>query len=215
MVVVVDVAPQLAAEHDLGVKPRSVNEFRLQRVKEGLDVCVLLRPATSRALLDPERPQPLPQRHGGVFTPPITVKDHAGRWLPTADRRVKHALRQVRISSARQAPREDPTRPLIHHHGEKPPLPAHRKVGEIAHPHLIGALCPTAREPIRMLSKEAMQRRIAPIDPRHPRAQSRRAHQSLDAAAAHAPSLGLELAMNARAPVAPTVTMKDRGDALC
>ena len=215
MVVVVDVAPQLAAEHDLGVKPRAVNEFRLQRVKEGLDVRIVLWSATSRALLDPKGPQPLSQRHGGVFTAPIAVKDHAVRWLPTADRRVKHALGQARISPASQAPREHPTRPLIHHHGEKPPLTAHREVREIAYPHLIGALCPTARKPIRMLGKETMEHRIAPIDPRHPRAQSRLAHESLDAPAAHATPLGLQLAMNARATVTTTVTMKDRGDALC
>jgi len=57
---------------------RVVNEFRLQRVKEGLDVRVVLRIPLRRTLQDAEGVQRLAQRHGRGFTAPITVKDHPG-----------------------------------------------------------------------------------------------------------------------------------------
>jgi len=66
-----------------------------------------------------------------------------------------------------------------------------------------------------MLRVKTMERRIASIDPRHTRSQVRLTHESLNTATAHATTLGLKLAMNARAPITPSVLMEDLSDALC
>ena len=101
-VVVRDVPSNGGAERALRREGRSVDEFRLQGVKEGLHVGVVLGPVLRGALPHPHGAEPIPKARGHVFTPPIAVKHEPGSGVASAEGGIKGALGQARIAAEKQ-----------------------------------------------------------------------------------------------------------------
>ena len=137
-VVIAHVLSEERTQRVVGGEGDAARQFGLERMKEGFRVCVVTRAAHIGTLQHAELRDPRTKRRAHVFDATITVKNDPVRALPTRRWR-EHRTRDVRGASARQRPREDASRILIHHDREIPPVDADAKIRNVADPHLIAA----------------------------------------------------------------------------
>lgn len=108
MIVVTQVPAQVEQEFSHCLKRASVDAVSLERMKEGLHMCILPRGATpSHALTCLRVAEVLPDPGAEELTAPVTMEDQTGRWLPTTQCGREYGARQSRISHLAQAPRQD------------------------------------------------------------------------------------------------------------
>src|SRR5437899_3831886 len=94
VIVIAKIAAQREPQPPFRRKPRAVHELGLQGVKERLHVCVVAwRADARRALPDPQRPQPVAERLGGILATAIAVEDEPGPRPPAQDRRTEDGAR--------------------------------------------------------------------------------------------------------------------------
>ena len=173
-------------------------------------MCVVAWRADARpALPDPQRPQAVAERLGGILAATIAVEDEPGPRAPAADGRIEHRPGEVGIACPPQRPREDATRVLIEHDRQKAPPPHDRDVRDIPDPDLIGPRGDAGPQPVGMLAVEAMQPGIGAVDLHDPRAQPRRAHEACDPASADGAPLRAQRALDAGTAVGPAVLLEE------
>src|SRR6266566_3222303 len=94
VIVIAKIAAQREPQPPFRRKPRAVHELGLQGVKKRLHVCVVAwRADARRALPDPQRPQPVAERLGGILAAAIAVEDEPGPRPPASDRSIEDGAR--------------------------------------------------------------------------------------------------------------------------
>ena len=210
MVVVANITSYAGTKLGVVGKDHPVNELGLERMEERLHVRIVARRAsTGRALKCSERPHAIAKPRTGVFAAAVAVEDQTWARPAESHRAVEGRSRQPRVPYPGQAPAQKSPREPIHHYSQEPPTPFDRQVGDVTHPDLVHSPDPGLPESIRVLLVEAVQVRIRPIHPHHPRTQTRRAHQPLHPPAADSDSARRELPLHSRTPIRPTARLED------
>ena len=77
---------------------------------------------------------------GGIFGTPISVKDQPAPWPAAVHGAVQGAQGQRDVLLRPEAPTDDPSAVLVHHHGEVAVDRSDLQVRDVANPDLVGAL---------------------------------------------------------------------------
>ena len=188
-----------------------MNDVRFEGMEERLDVRVLVRGSTARhALAQPMGGEALPERLPLKFAAPVAVKDDPRRWPATTERRVHDRADEPRGSRAGHPPGEDSPRPLIKDHGQIPPAPPGREIGEVRHPDLIGPRGLSPAHVIRLPPEPAMRPGLRAIHAHQPGAAARGPHQALDPPATDALPTRSESPTDPGTPIRPAAALEDR-----
>ena len=108
------------------VETHTVHNVALHRVKEGLDVHVVVHLSRSiHTLHDAQSRQAGAEQCAGVFHAMVTVKDQSARWLPCVQRLIERAQREPYPTRPTERPAQNPSRVFVHHDSQIAVIPAH------------------------------------------------------------------------------------------
>ena len=91
---------------------------------------------------------------------------------------MKRRACEVRPAMRGQAPAHHASRALIDDHGEIPPPPADRQVGDVGDPYPVKMTCAALPDTVGMLGVEVVDTRVRPVDPGAPRSKAGRSHEA-------------------------------------
>jgi hypothetical protein len=215
MVVVVDVPPEVLAELRVALKAPTVNQFRFQRVEEGLHVSVVRWCSSSaHTLKKAQRGYPVAKRRGRVLTSTVAVKDGSSFRPTTSVRSVEARAGEAGISNTSQTPGEDPPGALVHDCREIAPSTRHSKVRSISNPDLVGFGRLRLPQSVGMLSKKSMKTWVRAIDSNHSGPQARLPHEPFDSSSADAMASRLQRPVDSGAAICPAALLEERTNLL-